>query len=156
MLNQISKRPTRNVSLTNLRSVYVNDCNRMRSLFSHSIAQGLAQLEKLQIINFSMIKEVFPKESEEEENTSKTLQLTRLQHLKFQNLPSLTTICNEIASIEFPSLSNLDIYDLATLKSLSSTEQSDFHWEQCWDISVWWQCKVFSASSRSYFSFLAF
>ncbi|KAL3534713.1 hypothetical protein ACH5RR_003174 [Cinchona calisaya] len=71
-----------------------------------------------------MIKDAFPKESEEEENTSKTIRFTRLQHLKFQNLPSLTTFSKEIDSIEFSSLSNLDIYDLAAFKSLCTQHNS--------------------------------
>lgn len=51
--------------IQNLTSLSVYSCHRLTSLFSSSVTRTLVRLERLVIVNCSMLKDIFVQEEEE-------------------------------------------------------------------------------------------
>jgi Leucine-rich repeat (LRR) protein len=96
-------------SFGNLRIVKVKHCDKLKFVFSSSIARGLSQLEKLEIRECSIMKEILVTEElgAVEETILKVL-FPRLKFLILKELPILKRFC-EGSNIKFPSLKHLEI-----------------------------------------------
>ncbi|KAG8372115.1 hypothetical protein BUALT_Bualt12G0032900 [Buddleja alternifolia] len=92
---------SQNVSLNNLTTIYIKGCDKLRNLFPLKMAKdGLLQLKKLQIRGCSMMEEVFSSNDGEEGHIT----FPKLEYVLLQELPSLTTLCKGVESIECPVL----------------------------------------------------
>ncbi|KAG8372066.1 hypothetical protein BUALT_Bualt12G0027900 [Buddleja alternifolia] len=106
-----------NVSLSNLTSIYIDGCDKLRNLFPLKMAKdGLLQLKVLVIRECSMMEEVFSNDGEEGHMT-----FPKLEKLSLEQLPSLTTFCKGIERIEYPVLWEMDITNCPNLTSFVSS-----------------------------------
>ncbi|KAG8372059.1 hypothetical protein BUALT_Bualt12G0027200 [Buddleja alternifolia] len=122
---------SQNVSLSNLTSITVWGCGKLRNLFPMKMAKDvLSQLKKLQIWGCSMMEEVFSNDGEEGHIT-----FPKLEKLYLKELPSLTTLCKGIESIKCPVLTEINIDSCSKLTSfVSSTGNSSSlagHYDDC-------------------------
>ncbi|XP_022854947.1 probable disease resistance protein At1g61310 [Olea europaea var. sylvestris] len=112
----------------NLTDLTVEDCNRLRYLFSPSIVNSLVALEYLSIENCEALQEIIGREKEEE-NTSETRNIvnkppSNLHHLR--QVVSMDAKQNEVIDIlEFPKLNKLRLCDLSNFKSFRSESNND-------------------------------
>ncbi|KAG8363566.1 hypothetical protein BUALT_Bualt19G0035800 [Buddleja alternifolia] len=105
-----------NVSLSNLTSINIHYCDKLRNLFSLKMAKdGVLQLKKLEIDECSMMEEVFSNDGEGH------ITFPKLENVSLQGLRSLTTFCKGIESIECPVLTDIYIYDCPKLTSFVSS-----------------------------------
>ncbi|KAL7169380.1 hypothetical protein ACSBR2_034428 [Camellia fascicularis] len=103
--------------LSNLRSVRLLFCDRLRNLFSQSIARGLLQLQKLSIGRCDMMEEVVWKEMGEDGNSTDKIVFPELEFLELKNLPSLNGFSRGIDEMEFPKLATLHFESLPKIKN---------------------------------------
>ncbi|KAG8362605.1 hypothetical protein BUALT_Bualt12G0011700 [Buddleja alternifolia] len=105
-----------NVSLSNLTSIDIWGCNKLRNLFPLKMAKDV--LSQLEILACSMMEEVFSNDGEEGHIT-----FPKLKKLSLASLPSLTNLCKGIENIEFPVLTEMQIHRCPKLTSfVSSTD----------------------------------
>ncbi|KAG8372065.1 hypothetical protein BUALT_Bualt12G0027800 [Buddleja alternifolia] len=105
-----------NVSLSNLTTIYIHHCDKLRNLFPLKMAKdGLSQLKELVIESCSMMEEVFSNDGEGH------ITFPKLEDLSLERLPSLTTFCRGIESIECPVLTEMNINGCPKLTSFVSS-----------------------------------
>lgn len=131
------------LSFHKLTNIDVSDCNNLKSLFSHSMARSLVQLQKLRVVDCEMMEEIITKEEENINKGSKfkTL-LPKLEQLSFNGLPKLECVCsgdydydiplytfgedeeinidNNKVQVSFPQLNSLKFYKVPNLKCFCS------------------------------------
>ncbi|KAI9153604.1 hypothetical protein LWI28_013801 [Acer negundo] len=77
-----------------LRIMKVGKCDRLKHLFSFSIAKNLLKLEEIEVTNCKKLEEIVFKESHEQfqqHNRVSKIEFTQLRTLKLQCLPQLTS-----------------------------------------------------------------
>ncbi|KAG8372113.1 hypothetical protein BUALT_Bualt12G0032700 [Buddleja alternifolia] len=106
-----------NVSLSNLTSICIHCCDKLRDLFPLKMAKdGLLQLKFLEIEECSMMEEVFSSNDGEEGHIT----FPKLEYLFLKQLPSLSTLCKGIESIEFLVLTEMWLFGCPKLTSFVS------------------------------------
>ncbi|XP_017977500.1 PREDICTED: probable disease resistance protein At4g27220 isoform X2 [Theobroma cacao] len=121
----IWKGPTNHVGLRSLKVVRVQHCNRLTSLFSPSLAQGLSELEELEILHCPELKQIFAEFEDDDEISPNSF-------LRPSHLPKLTTIriidCSKLEYVfpmsmaeGLPQLKSLCIIDSSQLQQIFST-----------------------------------
>ncbi|KAK1583300.1 hypothetical protein Q3G72_022589 [Acer saccharum] len=124
-LECLCKGSTHLLSLPNLKKLEVVSCNRLRHMFSPSLARNLLQLEELFIMDCGELEQIFIEDDAAEYN--QTLSKDHLQWpLLFPNLSSIEILgCDKLKSI-FPvsmahllSLQNLTTLELWKCKGLT-------------------------------------
>ena len=89
-----------------LRSITLNDCIRLKIVFSLSIARGLVQLQMLRIEKCNVMEECFHKEGEDEEALNDKIMFPQLKSIELGPLPRLIGFCTGVGPVELvqPSL----------------------------------------------------
>ncbi|KAK4412833.1 putative disease resistance protein [Sesamum alatum] len=122
-LMHLWKSPDQNVSLTNLRFIHIWYCKNLYNLFPLTIARSLSQLEMLEIRSCDMMEEIF---SDENDDGGKScIAFPKLKRLSLWDLPSLTTFCKGVESINFPLLAHMGIENCPKLIDVASSTGND-------------------------------
>ncbi|POO03445.1 LRR domain containing protein [Trema orientale] len=105
----------------NLKDIGLSDCPKLESLFPPSIAKGLLRLERLEISDCEMLKEIVSKEEEETDGIEKMPKfvLPQLKYLKLTNLPNLVSFYPTLHTSEWPSLESLKVKECAKVTVLA-------------------------------------
>ncbi|XP_011079109.1 uncharacterized protein LOC105162710 isoform X1 [Sesamum indicum] len=121
-LVHVCRNPTQSVSVSNLRSVHISHCPKLKSLFSLSTAQGLVQLEEIKIENCEIMEEIFSGEGPEDGNIScNKIEFAKLNYIELDTLPNFTGLCKSVR-IDFPQLREFCIQSLRKLITLCPNE----------------------------------
>ncbi|KAG8372105.1 hypothetical protein BUALT_Bualt12G0031900 [Buddleja alternifolia] len=124
-----------NVSLSNLTSINIHCCDKLRTLFPLKMAKdGLSQLKELKIWSCEMMEEVFSNDG------GGHITFPKLKILRLGSLPNLTTFCKGIESIEFSLLTELRIGHCQKLTSFVSTTGNNPRLAGHSDDSLHWFC----------------
>ncbi|GMY19513.1 probable disease resistance protein At4g27220, partial [Fagus crenata] len=83
----------------NLRYLGLDSCNRLRNVFSLSIARGLVQLQELEIFRCDDMVEIFSKEGEDEKAVD-LIQFPKLTHIYLSFLQRLIGFCKPMDPVE--------------------------------------------------------
>ncbi|KAK1583262.1 hypothetical protein Q3G72_022297 [Acer saccharum] len=121
-LEWLCKGPTHLLSLPNLTKLSVDSCNRLRHMFSPSLARNLLQLEELIIENCGELEQIF-----NEDDAAECNQTLSKDHLRWPLLfPNLSSIgiwrCDKLKSM-FP----VSMAHLLSLQNLTTLRLSDCH-----------------------------
>ncbi|KAF5463491.1 hypothetical protein F2P56_019397 [Juglans regia] len=133
--------PELRTSLKNLKVLIVHNCEKLKFIFSSSIARGLSLLEELKIRRCNNVGAIFMKEEEEEEGIEEVF--CRLQTLVLMDLPKLMSFLSTRETnsegndhdlqvpllhhqLSFPSLKTLQLKRLPKIKHVWSKEISRF------------------------------
>ncbi|XP_048325306.2 disease resistance protein At4g27190 isoform X2 [Ziziphus jujuba] len=81
-------------SFGRLKDIEIHECNKLKNLFSFSIAKGLLQLEKIEVTSCEMMEEIIICERDDrsqniDDETVQKIQFPQLRTLKLCNLPRL-------------------------------------------------------------------
>ncbi|XP_038900321.1 uncharacterized protein LOC120087577 [Benincasa hispida] len=101
-------------SFLNLRTLIVNNCNRMVNLFSSSVANNLENLEKIEISDCTGMTSIVIADEENGEIIFK-----KLRCLGLDNLPRLFSFYSGKCMLKFPSLETLDIFQCNQMETFS-------------------------------------
>ncbi|KAK4259572.1 hypothetical protein QN277_005889 [Acacia crassicarpa] len=121
-----------NVSFPSLRSVYVNDCVSLTSIFPASIAKGmLCDLEELKIYQCGV--DVIVAEGQVSESVPVTFRFSNLTSLVLFGLPNLRNFYPQKHTVEWSQLSQLsiqccdelEIFDKKEVSSLSEIYEEE-------------------------------
>ncbi|KAL4637883.1 hypothetical protein ACB092_03G109800 [Castanea dentata] len=105
-----------------LRTIEIDGCSCLKSVFPTSVAKALSQLEALEINDCAMMEEIVAKEEGIE--TTTLFVFLKLTTLRLYNLPELKSLYPERNILEWPSLESLDIRKCNKLKMFGSNESS--------------------------------
>uniref|UniRef100_A0A2N9GNC9 Uncharacterized protein n=1 Tax=Fagus sylvatica TaxID=28930 RepID=A0A2N9GNC9_FAGSY len=75
------------------------DCNRLKNVFSLSIARGLVQLQELYITRCTDMEEIFSKEGQDEKAFD-MIKFPQLKHVELYDVPRLIGFCTFVDPIE--------------------------------------------------------
>ncbi|XP_042475741.1 disease resistance protein At4g27190-like [Macadamia integrifolia] len=103
--------------LENLRILSIFQCHNLKHIFEMSMAQGLPQLEQIEIFYCDGLEEIFMKNEEGEDKEGKVV-LPRLRVLELDSLPNFSTVCRVASLRDFPVFERLYIYKCPNLKGL--------------------------------------
>nr|POE92923.1 disease resistance protein [Quercus suber] len=110
------------ISFGKLRTMEIEDCSSLKSVFPTSVAKGLMQLEKLEINDCVSVEEIVAKEEGIEITT--LFLFPQLTTLELHNLPELKSFYPGNHTLELPSLTELTIYKCDKLKIFGSNKSS--------------------------------
>ena len=77
-----------NMLVGNLRYLRIEGCNRLKNIFSLSIARGLVQLQGLYISHCDALEEIFSKEGEDEKEVD-MIKFLKSTHITLEVFPRL-------------------------------------------------------------------
>ncbi|KAK1548820.1 hypothetical protein Q3G72_009996 [Acer saccharum] len=120
-LRYIWKGPTQQISLQSLTIVEVERCNKLRYIFTLSLARSLLQLEQLRVKNCGSLEHIVEiKEVEENvaEGGGNDVIFPKLRKLQLDGLENFINFCSQNYSSTFPALQELSLY--LTLNSTTS------------------------------------
>nr|POE70241.1 putative disease resistance protein [Quercus suber] len=83
----------------NLRSIQLHQCKQLKNVFSLSIARGLVQLQELKIVASPYMKEIFPKEGEDEKALDKIM-FPQLTLLHLEGIRRLIGFCTGVGPVQ--------------------------------------------------------
>ncbi|XP_044467919.1 probable disease resistance protein At1g12290 [Mangifera indica] len=109
--------------LGNLTSIYIDGCNNLEILFTPSIAKLLVKLKSLNLSFCSRIQEIITNEKGEKEKSSESIVFPSLEELDLFDLHSLTCFSAGLYTIDFPKLTLLSIFNCGKMKTFGSGEQ---------------------------------
>ncbi|KAG8479953.1 hypothetical protein CXB51_024970 [Gossypium anomalum] len=101
--------------LSNLTSLFINECCNLEHLLSPALANSLVQLQRFQILDCESLREIIFTEKIEEEKID-VICFPRLNYLRIEGLRNLIFFCSRNCNIEFPLLKELEIEDCPKLK----------------------------------------
>ncbi|OMP04500.1 Disease resistance protein [Corchorus olitorius] len=109
-----SKVHSGDIYFPNLVTIYVEKCNKLKTLFPVCVA-GLPKLEELKVKEASLLKQIFAHEGEAKKEMvlkyEKEVVLPRLKILHLEDLPSLLSFIPMGYHFKFPSLVSLTVHD---------------------------------------------
>ncbi|KAM7505212.1 hypothetical protein LguiB_004116 [Lonicera macranthoides] len=117
----------------NLRSLALNGCSKLKSIFSPSIARGLINLETLTVSKCSGIEEIISKESgDDDQDEKKAVEFLNLKNMYLKRLPNLVSFCKAaVDEVKFPQLKEMELNELPKLTSIypetKTSSSSDCH-----------------------------
>ncbi|KAA8526968.1 hypothetical protein F0562_008803 [Nyssa sinensis] len=100
------------VGFPKLEALIVEGCDKLKSLFSITIAQGLQQLKELKVVGASELEELFSEETKFDVGNEKEIVLPELSYLELRQLPSLISFCSGSYRFILPFLAELQVEDL--------------------------------------------
>ncbi|KAF5463585.1 hypothetical protein F2P56_019486 [Juglans regia] len=129
--------PELRTSFKNLKVLRVEDCEKLRFIFSSSIARGLSLLEKLKITRCNNVGAIFVKGEDGIEEAGDLMLFSRLQTLHLRDLPKLVSFLSTRETnsegnghdlqvpllhhqLSFPSLKKLHLQHLPKIKHVWS------------------------------------
>ncbi|PSS09622.1 Disease resistance protein [Actinidia chinensis var. chinensis] len=97
-----------NMSLRNLTTVGVYECDKLRYIFPLSIARGLVLLQYLNIECCAMVESIVEEEKgEETESSIEKIVFPDLREITLDNLHNLTCFCKGRYAVEYPYLEEM-------------------------------------------------
>ncbi|CAL5423103.1 unnamed protein product [Camellia sinensis] len=107
--------------LENIRMLIVRCCDKLRNLFSPSIARGLVHLQELIIDDCSMMEEVVANEDGEHSGGGRIYStlFPQLKHLELRGLSSLGRFCHVIHDWEMPFLDHMAVLNCPKMQTFS-------------------------------------
>ena len=110
------------ITFGKLRTINIEGCSSLKSVFPTSMAKALTQLENLEIKDCATVEEIVAKEEGIE--TTTLFEFPKLTTLKFQNLPELKSFYPGNHTLELPPLKDLHIKKCDKLKIFGSNKSS--------------------------------
>ncbi|XP_077214021.1 putative disease resistance protein At4g27220 [Tasmannia lanceolata] len=115
------------LTFQNLRRITIENCPRLKDVFSRNIARGLRQLEYLHVEKCEEIEVIISGDEEEQELgvVDKETLLPRLETIELIDLPKLTSLCCHLNKgggggshvfLDFPSLKSIRVLGCPNLK----------------------------------------
>ncbi|PSS09619.1 Disease resistance protein [Actinidia chinensis var. chinensis] len=99
-----------NMSLRNLITVAVYECDKLRYIFPLSVARGLVLLQNIWIRNCAMVESIVEEEKGEETASSiEKIVFPHLYQIILFNLDNLTCFCKGRYAVEYPHLEEIVI-----------------------------------------------
>ncbi|KAJ4822928.1 hypothetical protein Tsubulata_000278, partial [Turnera subulata] len=95
-LENIYHGPPEGVSFRNLKILKVENCNRLKNVFSVSLARQVLQLEKIAITGCKIMQEIMYEGGEYDAGKDEKIALTHLRKLTLQHLPELSSFYSEL------------------------------------------------------------
>ncbi|TXG65719.1 hypothetical protein EZV62_006994 [Acer yangbiense] len=98
-LKKICYGPLVTKSFCNLKKIKVRNCDKLKNIFSLSIAKGLPQLEVLEVIACKNMEGIFVVGREDDVNNDKvidTIEFGQLRSLTLKSLPQLRSFCLDV------------------------------------------------------------
>ncbi|CAL5419960.1 unnamed protein product [Camellia sinensis] len=128
------KGPTQLVWLRNLTSLELKRCDKLKSMFSLSIARDLMQLQILNVSDCRKMEVLISSEEEGDQNeiasttteTTDKIVFPKLMELCLGVLPSFTAICKAMNGIELLQLNMLTLRLMPKLNSFCNTSDSNY------------------------------
>ncbi|XP_044495951.1 uncharacterized protein LOC123218538 isoform X3 [Mangifera indica] len=96
--------------LQKLKSLKIDNCNSLRSIFTPAILLGLVQLQEVKVKNCALIEEIIKKE-EKKDGVSDKIIIPKLNSVMLESLPSLTSFYSGRNILECPPLETIIIKD---------------------------------------------
>ncbi|XP_044474977.1 probable disease resistance protein At4g27220 [Mangifera indica] len=96
-------------SFSQLRIIKVADCDKLRYLFSSSMAKNMSLLEEIDVTNCKMLKEIFGEESEEHADENKKVIKIEFKQLHSVVLQGLLRFISFGLEVVLPRLENLKL-----------------------------------------------
>ena len=90
-LEKICYSPLVTKSFCNLNKIKVRNCDKLKNIFSLSIAKGLPQLEVLEVIAFKNMEGIFVVGREDDVNNNEVIDIIEFGQLHSLTLKSATT-----------------------------------------------------------------
>ncbi|KAM7481262.1 hypothetical protein LguiB_005845 [Lonicera macranthoides] len=118
---EIPESPAQLASLGILRFLHLCQCRKLESLFPLYIARDLVNLERLEITECEMMKELFSKnrgDQEDEITTFGKIEFPSLKYLYLSDLQNLVSFCQAADAVVLPQLVELELTGLPKLTSL--------------------------------------
>ncbi|XP_030958838.1 disease resistance protein At4g27190-like [Quercus lobata] len=110
------------ITFGKLRTIKIEGCSSLKSVFPTSVVKALMQLEKLEITDCATVEEIIAKEEGIE--TTTLFVFPRLFFLELGRLPELKSFYPGKYTSEWPLLRQLDIYECDKLKIFGSNKES--------------------------------
>ena len=110
------------ITFAKLRTVEIQDCSSLKSVFPTSVAKTRMQLEKLKIEDCATVEEIVAKEEGIE--TTTLFVFPQLTTLTLRNLPELKSFYPAMHISEWPSLRRLDIKKCNKLMKIFGSNKS--------------------------------
>ena len=110
------------ITFGKLRTINIEGCSSLKSVFPTSVAKALTQLENLEIKDCATVEEIVAKEEGIE--TTTLFEFPKLTTLKLQNLCELKSFYPGNHTSEWPSLKGLRIQKCDKLKIFGSNKSS--------------------------------
>ena len=110
------------ITFAKLRTLKIDDCSSLKSVFPISVVKALMQLETLQIDDCAMVEEIVAKEEGIE--TTTLFVFPQLTTLTLQNLPELKSFYPAKHISEWPSLRSLTIERCNKLMKIFGSNKS--------------------------------
>ncbi|XP_077222857.1 disease resistance protein At4g27190-like [Tasmannia lanceolata] len=136
----------------NLRKLRISICHAFKDLFSMTLAAlGLQKLEILEIVNCHGMKQIVAMAEGEEQVVDMKGLFPNLRSLSMENLPNLTSFCQDGVLLDWPSLQCITIKLCPRLKRLPLGIHSAAKLEMIEGKNEWFQgleCKEERVMSR--------
>ena len=134
-LTHLWKGPTQLVRLRNLTSLELKRCDKLKSMFSLSIARDLMQLQILNVSDCRKMEVLISSEEERDQTeiASTTTEATdkivfpKLEDLYLQDLPRFTAICKAMNGIALLQLNKLTLSQMPKFSSFCNTSDSNYN-----------------------------
>nr|POE69749.1 disease resistance protein [Quercus suber] len=110
------------ITFGRLRTIKIDGCSSLKSVFPTSVVKALMQLETLEIKDCATVEEILAKEGGIE--TTTFFVFSQLITLKLQNLPELKSFYPRNHTLEWPSLKCLHVGKCNKLKIFGSNKSS--------------------------------
>ncbi|KAK0600110.1 hypothetical protein LWI29_011736 [Acer saccharum] len=108
----------------NLKRLTVENCYRLRHMFSPSLARNLLQLEELSIYYCGELEQIFNEDDVADMTNDRKMVLPQLHKLTLKQLTSLINFCPVGYHFIFPSLSSLEVTKCPKLTTRFSVDQN--------------------------------
>lgn len=127
----------------NLEKITICKCNKMKSVLSLTIVQGLNQLKELAVVSCNQMEGIIALSDKERAAENQDL-LPKLKILALQDLPKLDTVYNGKIALRWPSLEELQVRECPKLHKLPLASRSEPNLRKVRVQSAWFenlQCK---------------
>ncbi|XP_043814388.1 uncharacterized protein LOC110619224 isoform X2 [Manihot esculenta] len=130
------------VSLGNLKTLKVYECNTLANIFTSAAAKSMVQLETLIVRSCNMLTEIIG--GVEEDGSTDEIVFSKMKTLELEYLQNLTCFCLGSYTFNFPSLERVDVFRCPKLRTFTVRQLSapkihgvfaglrsnrTFHWE---------------------------
>ncbi|GLU09185.1 hypothetical protein SLE2022_260580 [Rubroshorea leprosula] len=124
-------------SFRGLRTITIECCNQLESLFPFSIARRLLQLEEIEVTNCSNMLEIVDEEGQVTTNdiaeADENFEFAHLQFLKLQYLPKFIRLCHGLVEVNDSRSKPVSLFnEKIVFPNLKKLELSSLNIESIW------------------------
>ncbi|KAL7588285.1 hypothetical protein Lser_V15G40138 [Lactuca serriola] len=106
------------ISLRNLQAIEISGCDSLLRVFPLSVAQGLSNLRRIQILRCDRLTVVIS--GGDEQTTDNDIEFPRLTHIELRFLPQLKSFYSGDSTVKYPSLEFIQVLSCRTMKRWGS------------------------------------